>query len=128
MFIILIGLIVLGLIFLPGLWVQHVMSRYSEPADRYPGSGAELARHLLDQHGMHGVKVEETNEGDHYDPNDKVVRLTADKFAGRSLTAITVAAHEVGHALQDKTGYKPLRYRSHLVKLIANVMTKGVVD
>ena len=127
MFIILIGLIVLGLIFLPGLWVQRVMSRYSEPADRYPGSGAELARHLLDQYDMHSVKVEETDEGDHYDPNDKVVRLTADKFAGRSLTAITVAAHEVGHALQDKTGYKPLRYRSHLVKATQKFEKLGAV-
>jgi len=52
----------------------------------------------------------------HYDPNAKTVRLTADKYSGHSLTAITVAAHEVGHALQDHEGYKPLRYRSNLVR------------
>ncbi len=114
---IVIGLIVTGIIFLPGIWVQRVLSRYSEPADRYSGTGAELARHLLDRYGMNTVSVEETKDGDHYDPAAKAVRLTPDKFNGRSLTAITVAAHEVGHALQDHKGYKPLRYRSHLVKV-----------
>lgn len=111
-----IGLIIVGIIFLPGIWVQNVLSRYSTPEDRYSGSGAELARLLLDRQGMQSIKVEETDQGDHYDPLEKVVRLTPDKFSGRSLTAITVAAHEVGHALQDHEGYKPLRYRTHLVR------------
>ena len=111
-----VGLIIVAIIFLPGIWVQNVLSRYSSPDDRYSGSGADLARHLLDRYGMQAVKVEETDQGDHYDPIDKAVRLTPDKFTGRSLTAITVAAHEVGHALQDHEGYKPLRYRTHLVK------------
>jgi Zn-dependent membrane protease YugP len=109
-------LLLLGIVFLPGIWVQHVLTRYAQPADRYGGTGAELARHLLNLHGLKTVAVEETEAGDHYDPADKAVRLTPDKFNGRSLTAITVAAHEVGHALQDHEGYKPLRYRTHLVK------------
>ncbi len=117
MYLLVFGLIILGVVFLPGVWVQRVLSRYSEPADRYSGTGAQLARHLLDQYGMQSVKVEETTQGDHYDPADKAVRLTPDKYAGRSLTAITVAAHEVGHAVQDNEGYKPLKYRSHLVKV-----------
>jgi hypothetical protein len=111
-----IGLLLLGIVFAPGIWVQRVLSKYSEPADRYSGSGAQLARFLLDKYGMDSVKVEETKEGDHYDPNAKAVRLTAEKYNGKSLTAITVAAHEVGHALQDHEGYKPLRYRSNLVR------------
>jgi len=109
-------LVVAAVVFLPGVWVQHVLQKYSRPADRYRGTGAELARHLLDRYGMQAVRVEETDQGDHYDPLDKAVRLTPDKFAGRSLTAITVAAHEVGHALQDDRGYRPLRYRTHLVR------------
>lgn len=113
---VIIGLLIVAVIFLPGIWVQRVLSRYSHPDDRYSGTGAELARHLLDRYGMDKVGVEETDQGDHYDPIEKVVRLTPDKFNGRSLTAITVAAHEVGHALQDHKGYKPLRYRTHLVK------------
>lgn len=118
-------LIVLGLIFLPGLWVQRVLARYSEPADRYPGTGAELARHLLDKHELGAVAVEKTESGDHYDPNDKAVRLTPDKFDGRSLTAITVAAHEVGHAIQDREGYGPLRLRSYLVRVAGPLQKLG---
>ena len=114
---IVVGLILLGIVFLPGIWVNRVIARYSQPADRYGGTGAELARLLLDRHEMHDVAVEETKDGDHYDPQEKTVRLTADKFNGRSLTAITVAAHEVGHALQDHQGYKPLRYRTHLIRV-----------
>ncbi len=117
MYLLVFGLMILGMVFLPGVWVQHVLSRYSKPDDRYSGTGAQLARHLLDQYGMQSVMVEETKDGDHYDPHDKAVRLTPDKYAGHSLTAITVAAHEVGHAVQDNEGYKPLKLRSHLVKV-----------
>jgi Zn-dependent membrane protease YugP len=75
----------------------------------YPGTGAELARHLLDRFDMKHIKVETTERGDHYDPETKAVRLTPDKFSGKSLTAVTVAAHEVGHAIQDHTGYSRSR-------------------
>ncbi|MDE0755557.1 MAG: zinc metallopeptidase [Woeseiaceae bacterium] len=114
---IIIGLILVGIVFLPGIWVNRVLERYSTPADRYSGTGADLARHLLDIHDLQTITVEETKDGDHYDPSAKSVRLTADKFSGRSLTAITVAAHEVGHALQDHEGYKPLKYRTNLIRL-----------
>ncbi len=108
---------VFALVYGPGLWVRKVMSRYSSPQDRYDGSGSELARHLLDGHDLPHVKVEETANGDHYDPLEKVVRLTPENFNGRSLTAVTVAAHEVGHALQDANGYAPLRIRTRLIML-----------
>ena len=71
-----IGLVIAGIVFLPGIWVQRVLSRYSSPGDRYRGTGAELARHLLDRHGLAAVSVEETDQGDHYDPVDKAVRLS----------------------------------------------------
>ena len=118
-------IVLLSLVFLPGLWVRRVLARYSEPADRYSGSGADLARHLLDEYGLDGVKVEETKDGDHYDPQAKAVRLTPDKFSGHSLTAITVAAHEVGHAIQDHEGYGPLKLRSQLVKASQKVEKLG---
>jgi Zn-dependent membrane protease YugP len=109
-------LLIAVVVFGPGLWVQRVLERYSAPPDRYAGTGAQLARHLLNKQGLETVAVERTLEGDHYDPQSKAVRLTDDKFDGRSLTAITVAAHEVGHALQDREGYAPLRMRSRLVR------------
>ncbi len=117
--------VIVALVFLPGLWVRRVLEKYSEPADRYSGTGADLARHLLDKKGLNAVKVEETPDGDHYDPQDKVVRLTPDKFSGRSLTAITVAAHEVGHAIQDSEGYRPLKMRSKLIKATQRVEKIG---
>jgi len=100
----------------PGIWVKRVLAKYSEPADRYAGDGASLARHLLDKNGLQSVAVEVTELGDHYDPIDKVVRLMPDKYEGRSLTAITVAAHEVGHAVQDQTDYPALKWRTRLVR------------
>ena len=108
--------LILGIVFGPGIWVQRVLERYSVPVDRYSGTGSQLARHLLNKHGLENVSVERTEQGDHYDPQDKAVRLTNDKFDGKSLTAITVAAHEVGHAIQDHEGYAPLKIRSKLVR------------
>jgi uncharacterized protein len=118
-------LVLLAIVFLPGLWVRKVLEKYSTPADRYRGSGAQLARHLLEQQGITGVRVEETKQGDHYDPVAKAVRLSPDNFHGRSLTAITVAAHEVGHAVQDHLSYTPLRVRHHLVTLLGPVQRVG---
>lgn len=117
--------LILILVFGPGIWVQRVLARYSEPVDRYSGTGAELARHLLDAHDLKAVRVESTEAGDHYDPDAKAVRLAPDRHDGRSLTAITVAAHEVGHALQDHENYAPLRLRTRLVKATRGVERAG---
>jgi Zn-dependent membrane protease YugP len=117
--------IVLAVVFGPGLWVRRVLERYNRPADRYAGTGAQLARYLLDKRGLDSVTVESTDQGDHYDPLVKAVRLTPDKYEGRSLTAITVAAHEVGHALQDSEGYAPLRFRTRLVRIAQPVEKIG---
>jgi len=103
----------------PSYWVKHTLKKYSYPEDRYPGTGGELARILLDWANLQAVKVEVTEQGDHYDPLEKAVRLTADKFNGKSLTAITVAAHEVGHAIQDRDGYLPLKLRTRLIQIAA---------
>lgn len=119
-------LLVVGLVFGPGLWVRHVLRKYSSPADRYAISGQEAARQLLDALQLHAVGVEQTKAGDHYDPTEKIVRLSADKFTGQSLTAVTVAAHEVGHALQDAEGYRPLRWRTGLVRWAAPLERAGV--
>lgn len=111
-------LIIIGIvIFGPQLWTRRVFAQYSAPRPDYPGTGAELARHLLDRLDMTHIRIELTEMGDHYDPETKTVRLTPDKFHGKSLTAVTVAAHEVGHAIQDHTGYEPLAQRTRLVRV-----------
>lgn len=103
------------------------MERYSQPADRYPNSGGETARRLLDSLDLKQVGVEISESGDHYDPENKMVRLTAHNLDGHSLTAITIAAHEVGHALQDALGFAPLRMRTRLVKWVSPVEKTGAL-
>jgi Zn-dependent membrane protease YugP len=110
-------LVILAVVYLPQAWVRHVLARYNRlPEKNFPGSGADLARHLLAKFGLEGIKVERTDIGDHYDPDSRCVRLTPDKYDGRTLTAITVAAHECGHAMQH-AGSEPLfMLRSRLAR------------
>jgi len=116
-------LLVLALVFGPQLWARSVLKRYSTPQAHYPGSGAEFAQHLLRNAGLTAVKVERTTFGDHYDPTDRCVRLSDDNFDGKSLTAVAVAAHEVGHAIQHGNNDPKLMMRARLVK-IAQVTEK----
>ncbi|HSG65761.1 MAG TPA: zinc metallopeptidase, partial [Gammaproteobacteria bacterium] len=125
MHIVILVLLLLGALVGPGLWVKTVLARYSRPNDRYPQTGGELARRLLDTLGLEHVGTEPTEKGDHYDPLTRTVRLSPDNYAGRSLTAITVAAHEVGHAIQDAHGFPPLRWRTRLVTWVAPIEKAG---
>ncbi len=127
MHLILILLMVLALVYGPGLWVQVVFRRYSRPADRYAFTGAEIARRLLDRLDLKQVRVEVSQGGDHYDPDEKVIRLARDKHDGRSLTAIAVAAHEVGHAYQDAKSYPPLKWRTSLVRRAVSCQRLGAL-
>lgn len=106
----------LALIFGPRLWIRSTMARHSRERADFPGTGGELARHLLDEAGLAHVKVEAVEAGDHYSPDDKAVRLAKSNFEGKSVTAVAVAAHEAAHALQDAQGYAPLHLRQKLVR------------
>ena len=108
--------LVLGLAVLPQMWVRRVIAQHSADRPDFPGTGGELARHLLDEMKLGHVKVEETPLGDHYDPDAKAIRLMPQHFKGRSLAALVIAAHETGHAMQDATGYAPLAVRTRLAK------------
>lgn len=111
----LILIVVLTLVYLPQFWVRRVLARYHrEPERNFPGTGGEFAHHLLQRLGLTDVKVERTDQGDHYDPNDRCVRLTSDKFDGKTLTSITVAAHECGHAMQHAAAEPTFQLRSRL--------------
>jgi Zn-dependent membrane protease YugP len=127
MHIVLLIVILAALILGPGIWVRRVLARYSRPADRYGHTGAETARRLLDALGLPDVRVEISETGDHYDPAGRTVRLAADIYQGRSLTAVTVAAHEVGHAMQHAAGYRPLMLRTQLVRWVSPVEKTGAV-
>lgn len=123
---ILLGLLLLLIVlFGPQLWVQSVLTRHGRPRDDFPGTGGEFARHLLNRLELQQVSVEASDLGDHYDPVTRALRLTPDKLNGKSLTAITVAAHEAGHALQHKLGYAPLRWRTRLAYLAQSAQMLG---
>lgn len=108
-------LIILLVIFLPQYWVKHVLGKYNRKQENnFPGSASELARHLLDRFNLQHVKVEKTELGDHYDPAEQSVRISSDKFDAKTLTAITVAAHECGHALQHAAKEPLFMLRSRL--------------
>ena len=106
----------------PQFWVRRVLDQHNRVDEaNFPGTASELARHLLDRNNLQDVKVEATELGDHYDPADRAVRLTRDKFDAKTLTAITVAAHECGHAYQH-AGREPmfqLRTRLASISVIA---------
>jgi len=105
------------LIYGPQVWVQWVLNHHNRhPEANFPGTGGELARHLLDRYELGEVSVEITEQGDHYDPQARAVRLTRDKFEGRTLTAITVAAHECGHAFQHAAAEPMFMLRTRLAR------------
>ncbi|HHL18763.1 MAG TPA: zinc metallopeptidase [Thiothrix sp.] len=118
MHIILIILFIVVLVFGPQWWARHTFKRYSKCQDHIEGTGGELARHLLDRYAMEEVKVEMTEtEGDHYDPLSKTVRLSPNNYHDNSLTAIAVATHEVGHAIQHYDSDRRLVLRTRLAQL-----------
>ena len=120
-------LIVIALIFGPSLWVKFVMRRYSSEKTEMPGTGGELAKHLIERFSLKDVEVEVTELGDHYDPIEKKVRLSQENYESKSLTAIAIAAHEVGHAIQDQQGDKRLAIRTKMVPVIDKVARLSAV-
>ncbi len=104
------------LVVLPQMWIYRVMERHAADRSDINGTGAEFARHVLDQLKLPHVKVESTEMGSHYDPDAKAVRLEPRFFNGRSLSAVVIAAHEVGHAMQDAMDLPSFRRRTQLAK------------
>lgn len=90
-------------------------------------SGQEVARRILDENGLKDIYIVEVRGEltDHYDPSRKVVRLSHEVFHGTSIASLSVAAHECGHAIQDKVGYKMMRIRSALVPFVNFVTYLG---
>ncbi|WP_075036927.1 zinc metallopeptidase [Halobacillus dabanensis] len=114
-------IIYFALIMIIPIWAQSKVKKtykkYSQVPTSSSMSGAEVARKILDDNGLYDVSVEEVRGHltDHYDPRSKVIRLSTDIFHGRSTAGAAVAAHEVGHAIQDAQDYAFLRFRSAMV-------------
>lgn len=100
--------------------VNSTMRKYSKVRNMSGVTGAEAARQILQREGLYNVQVEclSKNSGDHYDPRSNTVRLSYNNYNGASVTAVGVAAHECGHAIQHAKGYAPLSIRSALVPVV----------
>lgn len=115
-------LVIVGMLICLGAsaMVNSAMSRYSKVRNARGMTGAEAARHILNNEGLYNVQVEclSSNSGDHYDPRTNTVRLSSGNYRQASVTAVGVAAHECGHAIQHAKGYAPLNVRSALVPVV----------
>ena len=115
------------------LWAQWRVKAAYHQASQVPAqsglTGAEAARMLLESYGIRNVAIEPTHGmlSDHYDPRHKVLRLSHDVYAGRSVAALGIASHEAGHAIQDATHYGPLKFRNGIVPLAAVGSQFGVM-
>ncbi|WP_121612023.1 zinc metallopeptidase [Mesobacillus foraminis] len=119
-------LIYFAIVILVPIWAQFrvkgTYKKYSQVSSSSQYRGAEVARKILDDNGLYHVGVEETRGylSDHYDPRSKTVRLSSGNYHGDSVAAAAIAAHEVGHAIQDQEDYSFLRFRHALVP-VANL-------
>ena len=103
------------------LWVRSSYKKYSKQASASGLTGAQTARMILDRNGLSNVKVEPVagQLTDHYDPRSKTVRLSEGNFSKNSIAAVSVAAHECGHAIQDASGYLPMKARAGLFPIVS---------
>lgn len=101
-------------------YVQSAYRRWSQVPARSRLTGAEAAQRLISAGGLYGVRIEgvQGNLTDHYDPSEKVLRLSSGVYNSSSVAALAIAAHELGHAIQDKEGYFPLRLRAAMVPAV----------
>ena len=120
-------ILILVTIYGPQIWAKFILEKYNKE-EYFSGTGFDFANILVDSAGLTNVKVETTEIGDHYDPIDKVVRLNPATYNRRSLTAVVIAAHEVGHAIQDQTEYLPLSLRTRLVTIASKIERIGAAS
>ena len=116
-------LVLVGLVLCLGAsaLVNSTMRKYSKVRNMRGLTGAEAARNILNREGLYNVQIEclNSDDGDHYDPRTDTVRLSYNNFNGTSVTAVSVAAHECGHAVQHATAYAFLNMRSKLVPIVS---------
>lgn len=126
MYLIVIIIIIFFVIYGPQFWTRYILKKYNRD-EYFSGTGIEFARILLDRLSLPQIQVEKTRLPDHYDPNDKVLRLSQTNCDRKSLTAVVVAAHEVGHAMQDVSGYLPLKARNRMIRTTQKLEKIGAV-
>lgn len=100
--------------------ISGTYGKYKMIANKSKMTGSETARKILDSNGLSDIYVVEVvgSLTDHYDPTRKVIKLSTDIFHGNSIASVSVAAHECGHAIQDKIDYRPMRIRTSIIPIV----------
>ena len=101
---------------LPKFWLSNAMKKNDEELIDMPFTAEEFGQLILKENKLFDVKIEETDQVDHYDLNDKTVRVQQGRLAKKSLTSLTIVCHEIGHAIQHNEEYGPLVRRTSLVE------------
>lgn len=122
---ILLYLLILAVPLMAQFYVKFMYNKSRQVKNTKQISGFEVAREILDKNGLNDMYVVETQGimSDHYDSRQKVIRLSKEVYHGESIASMSIAAHEVGHALQDKDGYLFMRIRSFIFPIV-NIGTK----
>ncbi len=123
----LISLLGFGIVILAQVRINSAYGKYKKIRNNKNLTGFDVARSILDNNGLNNIHIVETRGelSDHYDPSRKVVRLSHDVFHGNSVASISIAAHECGHAIQDKENYTFMRIRSALVPVVNFISYMG---
>ena len=115
----------LAIFVLPRVWLNSSMKRNDEILENMPFTGLEFGELLLKENHLDNVSIAETDLGDHYDLENEEVRVSEDRLNKKSITAISIICHEIGHAIQHKEKYAPLEQRTKLVKNTAWITSIG---
>jgi len=110
---------------MPMIWLNYIFSKNDKILVNMPFNGLQFGQMVLNERGLNSVKIEKSLSVDHYDLNEKKVKVSEDRLSKKSLTAISIVCHEIGHAIQHHEKYKPLEQRTNLVKNTAWITQLG---
>ena len=118
-------LLILFFYLCPIIWFNFIFKKNNKILEKMPFNGLEFGEQIIKEKNLSDVVIEGTKGGDHYDPNEKKVRVKQERLDNKSITAISVVCHEIGHAIQHNENYKPLERRQILVKNTAWISKLG---
>ena len=118
-------LLLIFLLIAPVIWLNYVFAKNDKTLINMPFNGLEFGNNILNEIGLENVKIEKSLIGDHYDLLEKKVKVSESRLSKKSLTAISIVCHEIGHAIQHNENYKPLEQRTKIVKNTAWISQLG---
>ncbi len=104
------------ILFLPNLWVNYILKKYNKIIPDMPFTGKELGIKILEEQKLKNITINPIKQIDHYNPIEKKINISEDKINNKSITSIAIVVHEIGHAIQDRDNYKPLKVRQTLIE------------